>query len=330
MQRCWNSSTQPRKHSANARFSAWLLFCTLCLFVVSVGLATAATTVPSLILTVPDLTLQEAQQHPQSLVRDAVQLELAHGYGKRPYLRYRFHKVTEHLDRTQEILETKDGDIACLIATNGNALTTDAAQAERSRLVFLRAHPALQAHRRRREQEDILHFETILRALPDAFQFRFASIVPTTSGPEVHLTFQPNPHYKSTEYETHALSGMRGDIWIDARQKRIVNFDARLFRPVSFGLGILGYLDKGGTIRIQQSEVVPSVWSLTKMDLSISGRALLVKPLQFDVQEIATEYRLNSEALHFQQAIDLLVQDHCGLDLPSTQVHAQISIAHQQ
>lgn len=313
-----------------ARFSAWIPYCALIFIVASDGWTAASATVPSLILSIPDLTRQEAQQQPQTLVRDAVQLELANGYSKRPYLRYRFHKVTEHLDRTQEILETQDGDVACLMATNGHILTTDAAQAERSRLVYLRAHPAMQAHRLHREQEDIQHFEKILRVLPDAFQFRFAGIVPASSGPAIHLTFQPNPHYKSAEYETHALSGMRGDIWIDARQKRIVNFDARLFRPVGFGWGILGYLDKGGTIHIQQSEVVPSVWSLTKMELSISGRALLVKPLKFDVQETATEYKLNSDALHFQQAIDLLLQDNCGLNLPLTQGHAKTSIAHQQ
>ncbi len=328
MHRCWNSSTQLRKYRANAHFFAWFLFRTLFFIVVSYGWAAAATTVPSLILSVPDLTLQEAQQHPQSLVRDAVQLEIANGYGKRPNLRYRFHKVTEHLDRTQEILETKDGDVACLMATNGHALTADAVHAERSRLVFLRSHPALQAHRLHREQGDIQNFEKILRALPDAFQFRFAGIVPASSGPAVHMTFQPNPHYKSTEYETHALSGMRGDIWIDARQKHIVNFDARLFRSVGFGWGILGYLDKGGTIHIQQSEVVPSVWSLTEMELSISGRALVVKPLQFDIRETATEYQRNDPAQNYQQAIDLLLQDHCGSDLSSPSVPTPTRIAH--
>ncbi len=273
-----------------------------------------------------DATLQEAKNNPQGLLRSAVQQELDTSYGKRPFLRYRLHKVTERANSTKEIVETPDGDVACLVAIDGHPLSADAWQSERARLLALRAHPELQAHRNRREQEDTKRFEELLRALPDAFQVQFASILSTSNGPAIRMTFQPNPGYKPKDYETRALRGMRGELWIDAQQKRILYFEARLFQSVNFGWGILGYLDKGGSAQIQQSQVEPSVWALTNMRLSLTGRALLVKPLHFDIEESTTEYQPITNVFHYQQAIDLLLRDTCGAHPSPPRIH----IAHQQ
>lgn len=264
-------------------------------------------------------TLQEAKNNPQALLRSAVQKELATGYGKRPFLRYRLHKVTEHANNTKEIVETPDGDVACLVAINGHPLSADAWQSERARLLALRAHPELQAHRNRREQEDTRRFEELLRALPDAFQVQFAGILSMPNGPAIRLTFQPNPDYKPKDYETRSLRGMSGELWIDARQKRILYFRAHLFQSVNFGWGILGYLNKGGSVQIQQSQVIPSVWTLTNMRLSLTGRALLVKPLHFDIEESATEYQPVANIFHYPQAVDLLLRNACSAHPQSNQ-----------
>lgn len=257
-------------------------------------------------------TLQMAREHPQALVRSVIQKELADTYGTRPPLRYRLRKMTGHMDTTKEIIETRDGGVACLVATGGRPLATGAWLNERARLQYLRAHPALQQHRKMREQEDTARIKKILRALPDAFLYTYAGVVSVSSGPALRLTFVPDPKYRPSNYEAHVLRGMRGELWINIQQQRMVRFEARLFENVGFAWGILGYVDKGGSVLIEQSEVAPPVWTLTDMHLSLAGRALLVRPLRYDVDETATNYQRAPVDLSYQQAIDLLLQDNCG------------------
>lgn len=256
--------------------------------------------------------LSQAHSDPQALVRSVVQKELADTYGTRQPLRYRLHKVTVHLNTTKEIVETKDGDVACLVASGGQPLTPQAWQSERARLQQLQTQPALEQHRRSREQADTQRVEKVLRALPDAFQYKFAGVLSRPGGTVIRLTFEPNPNFSPQDYETHVLKGMRGEIWIDAAQKRMLRFDAHLFEGVDFGWGILGYLNKGGSVLIEQGEVVPSMWALTHMHLSLTGRALLVKPLKVEMEETATDYQRVAGDLSYQQAVDVLLREQCG------------------
>ncbi|MGC9293211.1 MAG: hypothetical protein ACP5EP_10915 [Acidobacteriaceae bacterium] len=260
-----------------------------------------------------DPTLSMAKNHPQALVRHVIQKELTDTYGTRPPLRYRLRKVTDHTDTTKEIVESKDGGVACLVATGGRPLTTEAQQRERFRLQYLRTHPALQEHRRVREQADSERVKRVIRALPDAFRYTFSGVEPTPNGPAIRLTFVPNPGYRPSAYETRALRGMRGEIWVDQHQQRMVRFEAHQFEDVDFGWGVLGIMDKGGGMLIEQAEVAPPVWALTHLHLVLAGRALLVKPLHYDVEETAMDFQRVANNLPYQQAIDLLLEDNCGM-----------------
>ena len=272
---------------------------------------------------VPSSLLQRAQSHPQRLLRSVVQTELDQEYGQRPYLQYRLQKQTAHLDKLQTIDETQDGDVACLLNTDGKALTGPDWQAEKERLLDLREQPALQKHRQRRELEDVRHFEKFLRALPDAFDYSYAGMVQTPGGAALRLTFVPHPGYQPSDYETRMLRSMRGEVWIDARQKRIAYFSGKLFHAVDYGWGILGIIDQGGTLALQQAEVVPGVWTLTKLDVNITGRALLIDRMQEHVQEHATNYILAAPVQSYTQAVDALLQTRCGtLSAPAVKTTA--------
>ncbi len=260
---------------------------------------------------IPASLLVQARQHPQALMRTVVQTELSQNSGQRPRLQYRLHKITRHLDITKEIIETNDGDVACLVATAGHPLTADEWTAERARLEQLSANPALEKHRQRREQADIQRFNQILRALPDAFLFTFVDAVPTPDGPALRMSFQPNPHYAPTSYETRVLRVLRGELWINANQMRVQSFHAYQFQPISFGWGLLGRLDNDGSIHLTQSAVLPQVWDFTQLHMSFTGRAV-VKSLQIHVDETASDYSRVNPTLTYQQAIDLLLRDHCN------------------
>ena len=272
----------------------------------------------------PDSIRKAARDNPQSLVRTAVRKELADSYGLRQPLRYRIRKISEHLDTTKEIVETKEGGVACLVAMDGRPLTPNAIAVEHARLEKLRSSPSLQEHRRIREQDDAAHMENLLRVLPEAFRYQYVGLIPTAAGPAFRLAFEPNPHFSPPGYEARALRGMRGEMWIDQRQQRIVRFDAHLFRDVDFGWGILGYVDKGGGLLIEQKKVADSMWTLAKMQLSVTGRALMVKSIKIAVEETATDYQKVPDNFTYQQAIDLLLHENCGAtSIVPARVHDQ-------
>ncbi len=248
---------------------------------------------------------------PQRLVSAAVTEELKQGYGRRPYLVYRLDKQTAHLNRVQTLYETQDGDVACRLAADGRALTGADWQVEEARLLRLREQPALQKHRQRRELDDVRHFEKFLRALPDAFDYTDAGRVQTAAGEAERLTFTPRRGYQPSDYETRLLRSMHGEIWIDARQQRIAYFSGELFQNVDFGWGILGTIQKGGTLRIQQAEAVPGVWTLSELKVDITGRALLVEKVQEHIHERETGYALAAPVQSYTQAIDALLRTRC-------------------
>lgn len=256
--------------------------------------------------------IQHVAQDPQSLVRLAVQKELANTYGRRPFLRYRLQKTSGLHSTTKEIIETKDGGVACLVAVDGHPLTAGEVAREHARLQNLQSNPALQQHRRLRENEDAKHVNNLVRALPDAFLYTYIGQTAGLNGTAIRLHFEPNPKYSSPSYEVRALKGMRGDILIDAQQVRIVSFNSQLFRDVDFGWGLVGTMDKGGTILLEQSDVVPPTWAYTHLHLSFGGRALMVKRIDVDVDETVTDYRTLPADLTYHKAIDILLKENCG------------------
>ena len=93
-----------------------------------------------------------AQLDANALVRRAVQNRLDASRNHQP-MRYTLHVHDERHDTTKQIVETRDGDVARLVAINGKPPSADADQAELARLDNLAAHPELQEHRKRSEQK---------------------------------------------------------------------------------------------------------------------------------------------------------------------------------
>jgi hypothetical protein len=53
--------------------------------------------------------------------------------------------------------------------------------------------------------------------------------------------------------EAAIFRGLAGEVWIDQAQERLTRPDARVIANVDFGWGILGQLDKGGTIQLSNN-----------------------------------------------------------------------------
>lgn len=253
-------------------------------------------------------TAQNVESDPVALVQRASHNELAPGNGH-PY-RYKLHKIDDGKITTKEIVETKDGDVARLIAVGDKPLPQDADQAEIGRLNNLLAHPEIQEHRHKREQEDSARANEMIRLLPDAFLYHFEGMVDGPNGPCYRLTFKPKPNFQPPDREAEVYHGMAGELWIDQREERMVKLDAHLIDDVNFGWGILGKLYKGGTIVVEQKDVGDGHWETTHMKLSLHGKALMIKSLSFETTEDANDFEPVRPQMGYQEAVHILLNNN--------------------
>ncbi|HEY6447226.1 MAG TPA: hypothetical protein VIY53_12265 [Acidobacteriaceae bacterium] len=291
---------------------------------------------PALLLLAPGIRSQTQPPPPAdttALIRQAVANRFAENSTHHP-LRFVLHKQDDRHNITQQIIETPQGDVALLIAVNGIPISAAGRAAERNRLAVLDAHPEIQAHRQKREQADSSRVDSLLRMLPDAFLYTYQDTVPCYVGtppalpipgppqpaqsapqPETHcfhLTFQPNPHWDPPSLEAKILRGMAGEIWIQAADDRLYKLSARLIDDVDFGWGIVGRLDKGGTIDLEQTRIAEHDWELTRMKLSLTGKALMVKPLSYHINEELSHFAPAPPATDYHQAIRILEASQPG------------------
>jgi hypothetical protein len=242
---------------------------------------------------------------PAKIVRDASWNEL-HSKNPGRSFRYRQHKVDPKGSVVKEIVETKDGDVARLIEKDGKPLSTDEEHAELDRLNHLLAHPEVQEHRHKKEQEDSARGDEMVRMLPDAFLFTADGMVPGPNGPCYRFQFRPNPAFNPPDREGEVYHGMVGELWVDQAQLRLAKIDAHLISDVNFGWGVLGKLYKGGSILVENSDVGLNHWETIHMKLRLQGKLLMMKSVDFSTTEDYSDFQVQPQELGYQEAIRLL------------------------
>ena len=90
--------------------------------------------------------------------------------------------------------------------------------------------------------------------------------------------------------EANIFRGLAGEVWIDQAQERLTRLDAHVIANVDFGWGILGKLDKGGTIQLEQSDIGNHDWELTTLKLNLKGKALMLKSLDIQLTEASQPF----------------------------------------
>ncbi len=247
-----------------------------------------------------------AQSDPAALVRAATKNEFNNSYGHRPPLRYQVRKVTQRSDTTKLIVETRNGGVARLIAIRNRPLTNAQEQVEIERLRTLSTDRTSEEHRRRSEERDAARIAEVMHLLPEAFLYQLKS--PENSTGLIWLSFTPNPRFSPPTLESRVLTGIHGDIWIDAQDLRVVRIDGQLYRTVDYGWGILGTLYPGGTVRIEQTKTADCGWQLAHLKLNLVGKELLFKALHIQLDEFATDYHPVPSGWKYTDAIQWLLQ----------------------
>lgn len=261
---------------------------------------------------VADQHVGPPETHQASLPTDATQYvhevihhELDMEAKDHSHWRYRAHREDEKQNYDRDIIETKDGDLGRTLLINGQPLTPEMRQKDEERMRKLVSDPEERARRNKREKDDTEKAEQMLKAIPDAFIFKY-------DGEEnrlVRLSFFPNPHYDPPTRELRVFRSLSGHIWIDPAQRRLVRIDGRLFEDVTFGWGLLARLHRGGTFNVVRQEVGPSHWEMTSLDVNMYGHAILFKNIAVKEHQVQSEFRRVPDDITMAQAFEILRKD---------------------
>lgn len=241
----------------------------------------------------------------QALQQRALAAELRLAQNPGHPMRYRLAKTTPRMSSTKEIIETRDGDVARLLSVNGQPLTPAADEQEQARLNALLNDPSQQRHRQQSEASDSGLVFKLLRMLPSAFLYDYAGPGIGPSGPVDKFRFRPNPSFAPPDMETQALTAMNGEIWIDPGAARVTRLEGHLQEDTSYGWGILGKLNKGGWVVLEQAGVGGGQWRLVSVQMKMNLRILL-KNKNIDTTEKMSGYAPVPCGMDYRQGIRML------------------------
>jgi hypothetical protein len=245
----------------------------------------------------------EAQEPetPVQLVRDVVYNEL-HDHQRHGYWRYWIEKQAQQQTKVVEQVETADGPVTRTVSNGGRPLSAIDEREEQERLDYLLNSRQEQARQRQDFIDDENRIGRILALLPEAFLFEEAGV----ENGCFHLRFRPNPDYPPHSIEARIFHAMHGDLWINARLKRMERLDGELEVNVDFGYGILGRLNKGGWFRLQRTPVSATDWKTERLEIHMTGRALFLKTISRETSEVRGGFAQVPAGLSLAQGMKLL------------------------
>jgi hypothetical protein len=241
----------------------------------------------------------------QALVARALSTELRTAQDPNHLMRYLLRRTSPRLTSTKAIVETRDGAVARLLSIDDRPLGQADEQKEQARLDALAGNPSLQRHRKQSEDEDMGIVLKLLRMLPDAFFYEYAGSGAGPAGKVEKFSFRPNPHFSPPDYETQALTALSGEIWIDAAQERVTRLEGHLQQDTDYGWGILGKLNKGGWVVIEQADQGGGQWRIVHVQMRMTMR-ILFKTKIFDTNELMTRYAPVPAGMDYRSGILML------------------------
>lgn len=259
---------------------------------------------------------QDATQY----VRETIQRELDSDAHDHSHWRFRIHREDDKGSQDRDVIDTKEGQIARTLFINGQPLSPEVRAADEARMKKLVEDAAERAKREKRAKDDEDKLTQMLKAIPDAFIFKYDG----AEDGQVRLSFFPNPHYNAPNRELQVFRSLSGKMWIDRAAGRLSRMDGSLFEDVTFGWGLLGRLNKGGTFSVLQSHVGDSHWEITALDVKMTGHAVIFKSINVKQMQRMTNFRRMKDDLTIAEAYQMLeknehpisAETHAGAAMP--------------
>jgi hypothetical protein len=247
-------------------------------------------------------TLPPLPQDATEYVRDTIHRQLEADAADHSHWRYRIHREDDKGTQDRDVIDTKEGQIARTLFINGQPLTSEQRSADQARMKKLVEDSNERAKRDKRAKDDEDKLTQMVKAIPDAFIFKYDG----AENGQVRVTFFPNPHYSAPNRELQVFRSLSGKMWIDRAGRRLARMDGSLFEDVTFGWGLLGRLNKGGTFSVTQSRVGEDHWEVVSLDVRMTGRAVIFKNINVKQMQRLTDFRRVSDALTISEAYQLL------------------------
>ena len=218
------------------------------------------------------------------------------------------------------VYQTNEGQIDRVVEVNGQPLTPAQVEVEDQRIQRLILQPSEVRQRQKREHDDGVQAQNLLRVFPAAFHFQYDG----KQGSLVRLRFTPNPQFQPTDHTTQVFHHMEGTMLLDPEQGRLAAINGTLTSEVKFFAGLLGHLDKGGTFAVTQQEVSPHLWEVTDMHVHMRGKALFFKTIDAQEDETYSDFQPVPSDTTLHQAAELLKQ--APIDPPPAQAKTQAQV----
>ncbi|MBZ5506550.1 MAG: hypothetical protein LAO78_13915 [Acidobacteriia bacterium] len=238
-------------------------------------------------------------------VRETIQRELDSDAHDHSHWRFRIHREDDKGSQDRDVIDTKEGQIARTLLINGQPLPAEVRAADEARMKKLVEDAGERAKREKRAKDDEAKLIQMFKAIPEAFIFKYDG----AEDGQVRLSFFPNPHYSAPNRELQVFRSLSGKMWIDRAAGRLSRMDGSLFEDVTFGWGLLGRLNKGGTFSVLQSHVGDSHWEITALNVKMTGHAVIFKSINVKQLQRMTDFRRVKDDLTIAEAYQMLEKD---------------------
>jgi hypothetical protein len=245
---------------------------------------------------------QENQKQINDLVWTAIKTELAADENDHSVFIYRDHDVTPQKNKYSIVIQTTShGSVSRVTQLNGRPIPVAQQQAKVNTYVN---SPSLQEKKRKADQHDAQQTEQLLKMLPNAFLWTIQS----ENGQDITLSYKPNPNFNPPTMESRVFAAMAGEMVVDRHQYRIKTFKGRLIHDVTFGWGLLGRMNKGGTFDVERKELQPHVWEIVATHVHINGHILFFKTISQNEDETDTDFQPAPANQSLEEAAQTLMQ----------------------
>jgi hypothetical protein len=114
--------------------------------------------------------------------------------------------------------------------------------------------------------------------------------------------------------EARVFAAMAGEIVINKQQNRLQTIKGQLIHDVTFGWGLFGRMNQGGTFNVERRELAPGIWQITESHVHIDGHVLLFKTISEQEDEVKTDFRPTPPHTSLEQAATILKAEPTSLD----------------
>jgi hypothetical protein len=260
---------------------------------------------PSMPSGTPNSWIQRAEQHELAILQD-----VAHP------VRYLMRKQDRHGDRTREVIESAQGNVARLIQRDGKPITSAEDEAERTRLNSILSSPDDFLKHEQRDSAGRTYVVQLLKLMPSAMIFTYAPGQPQPAGatsPQVVIDFHPDPKFHPPTMVSEALTGLAGRIWIDARTGTMTRIQGDVLRPINFGWGVVARIYPGGHIELEQTCVDGTRWTFSHLEEDLTVREVMLHSVMEKTKMSAWNFQLLPAPMSVQDAVRTLLAEHIPL-----------------